>query len=94
MKLSALASADRALAFSLVRFGLIWVVGGLLFVVLDPLMTDIFASYGTLTSTSAASEGQGYIETAWEFAPFVIALIGLLQILAAATLERRAGGRV
>jgi hypothetical protein len=94
MRVRTLRDADRGLAFRLVVFGLMWVIGGMLFALLDPLMGDMFTQFGAYTSTSQASTGKGYVEQFWQFAPFIIALLGILQILAGAIIERRAGVRV
>lgn len=94
MRLREFEKSNRGLAFRIVLFGLIWIIGGMLWALLDPLMADLFTQYGAYTTSSQAATGQGYVETAWEYAPFIIAIIGILSLMAGALIERRSGVRV
>lgn len=80
------------LAIGLVLFGILILVGAMLVTVFQEPMSLIFSQAKANTQTSAASTGIGYVEDAWNAAPFIILGLGVVFLLARASRERQFGG--
>lgn len=82
------------LAFALVKFGLIFVVGAMLWVALDPAFQELVTAQDAHTSTQAATTGYDWIEQAWNWMPFFVAMLAFIMLVARAFVERQLGGGV
>lgn len=82
------------LAFGLIKFVLIFVVGALLYVGLDRAFQEIMSAQAAHTDTQAAATGADWIAQGWEWMPFIIALLAFVMLLSRAFLERDIGGGI
>lgn len=85
---------QAGLAFQLITFGLIFVIGGLLWIVLDPVFMDIMSAAETHTSTTEAATGQTYLRQGWNAVPWIITIIGMVQLLVGAAAESDGRGGI
>jgi len=81
------------LAFRLVKFGLIFIVAAMLLVVLNPAFDAVMSNAAAHTSTQAAENGQSYVQDAWDAAPWIAAILGMVQLVAGAVAESDRGVR-
>jgi len=84
---------ERAgLARAIMIFLATLVAAALLIAVLNsPFDTLVTTSEG-LTTTSEAAQGREWIVSFWDALPFIVAFLGLLQLVAAAAFEGRLPG--
>lgn len=82
-----------ALAYKILLFGMLFVVGAMLIAVLDPAMTSVLDQHQNMTSTQAAQTGGQWVEQAWDAAPFLVGILGVIMIIASAQFEQRGGPR-
>jgi len=82
--------ADRGLAFGIVE---ILIIGlgtfALMYVVLDPIFTDLVGQGAAITSDQTAAEGRGYIMQAWTYLPLFALIAAAFAFLARAVVEQR-----
>jgi len=82
--------ADRGLAFGIVQ---ILIIGlgtfALMYVVLDPIFTDLVGQGAAITSDQTAAEGRGYIMQAWTYLPLFALIAAAFAFLARAVVEQR-----
>jgi len=65
---------------------------GFVFGILSDPFTQIMSVGGDYATTSEAAKGRGYVQAFWDALPFIIAFLGLLQLVAAAAFEGRLPG--
>lgn len=76
-----------ALANNIIFFVGTLVLAALLYSVLNEPAMMLLDAGAEHTSSQDAAAGQGWMREAWSAVPFFIALIGLIQLIAAATVE-------
>lgn len=82
---------DRGLANGGLIFAAVLVVGALMVIVLDPVLSDIFPIIQDRCTVSQCTTGEGYVNDAWTYFPwFALLLASLLFIRVATTESRRA----
>lgn len=81
----------------LARAILIFVIGlaaaALLIAVLDGPFETLTATSAQVTETEEAAQGRQWMTSFWDGLPVIIALLSLIQLIAAAAAERRLPGQ-
>ncbi len=77
-------------ALTLIAWGASLLAGAMLIAILDSPVTQLLSAGREHTSGESAASGLAWVETAWEATPFVIILLGLIMLVAAAAAR---GGR-
>lgn len=76
----------------LIFLGTLVAAAMLLAVLNSPFETLVTTSEG-LTSSQEAAQGRQWITSFWDGLPFIVALLGFIQLVAAAAAERRLPGQ-
>jgi hypothetical protein len=66
---------------------------GLILAVLNDPFNTFVSTSESMTTTSQAAQGRGYIVAFWDALPFIITFLALAQLLGAAAAERRLPGQ-
>lgn len=80
---------ERGLANGLLIFGAVLVIGALMVIVLNPIMTELFPIIQDRCDVTACTTGEGYVNDAWTFFPWFALMLGALMFIRAATVESR-----
>lgn len=80
---------DRAIVNNLIIFAGMLVFAAVLYIGLEPIGTDLIDVQASVTDSQAAAQGQQYQRWTWEALPFIVIVIGMLQLIVAATAEGR-----
>lgn len=78
----------RALGWNIIVFIATIVIAGLMFLLLDPIQGDLAARTANQTSSNATQSGYDWLSQAWTVAPLATVLLGMVQLIAAAAVER------
>jgi len=81
------------LARSLAIFFVAIAAAGLILGVLQGPFDQLVAASSDITQTSQAATGRGWIVTFWDALPFIVVLLGFVQLIGAAAAERRLPGQ-
>ena len=83
------AGLARAIIIFFVAIG----AAGLLYAILNQPVQTIFGISESMTTTTQASRGRGYVTNFWDALPFVIVMLAFLQLIGAAAIEGRLPGQ-
>lgn len=77
------------LANNLLLFFASVAVGGVMLAVLQGPFDQIAVASTNISTTAEAARGQQFIQDYWNLLPFIITLLGLIQLIGAAVVEGR-----
>lgn len=77
------------LAFKLLSYGMLFAMASLLFIILDPAVTELLAAGASTTSSTQAANGHSYLSSAWTYLPVFTAMLAVIMIIAGAVGESR-----
>lgn len=78
---------EVGLAFKFLKYGMLFTIASLLFIILDPAVSSLLSIGAEQTTTQTAANGHTYLTQAWTYLPVFTGMLALVMIIAGAVGE-------